>query len=84
MLVLSVLSNLPKGQVELKVGQGKQKTHLPTGQVDLDSFFLPWEGEQVWDILELFRARKYISNSHNSAILKMAAKSGHTPNVSAI
>ena len=42
MLVLSVLSNLPKGQVELKVGQGKQKTHLLTGQVDLDFFFLPW------------------------------------------
>ena len=32
MLVLSVLSNLPKGQVELRVGQVKQKTHLPTGQ----------------------------------------------------
>ena len=32
MLVLSVLSNLPKGQLELRVGQAKQKTHLPTGQ----------------------------------------------------
>ena len=31
-LVLSVLSNLPKGQVELRMGQGRQKTHLPTGQ----------------------------------------------------
>ena len=28
---------MPKGQVELKVGQGKQKTHLPTGQVLLDT-----------------------------------------------
>ena len=36
MLALSVLSNLPKGQVELKVGHGKEKTHLPTGQVDLN------------------------------------------------
>ena len=36
MLVLSVLSNLPKGQVELKVRQGKQKTRLPTGQVHLN------------------------------------------------
>ena len=41
LLVLSVLSNLPKGQVELRVGQEKQKTHLPsTGQVDLNFFFL--------------------------------------------
>ena len=39
MLVLSVLSNLPKGQVELKVGQGKQKTHLPIGQVHLNLSF---------------------------------------------
>ena len=38
-LVLSVLSNLPKGQVELKVGQGKQKIHLPTRQVHLFFFF---------------------------------------------
>ena len=38
MLVLSVLSNLPKRQVELKVEQGKHKTHLPTGQVDLNVF----------------------------------------------
>ena len=40
MLVLSVLSNLPKGQVELKFGQGKQKTHLPTGQVHFKFFSL--------------------------------------------
>ena len=26
---------MPKGQVELKAGQGKQKTHLSTGQEDL-------------------------------------------------
>ena len=29
--ILWVLSSLLKEQVELKVGQGKQKTHLPTG-----------------------------------------------------
>ena len=33
MLVLSVLSNLPKGQVELRVGQGRPKIHLPTAEV---------------------------------------------------
>ena len=40
-LVLSVISNLPKGQVELRVGQGKEKTHLSTGQVHLNLFLLP-------------------------------------------
>ena len=48
-LVLSVLSNLPKGQ---RVGQGKQKTHLTTKQVDLNFFFMPWQEQrhctQVW------------------------------------
>ena len=39
--ILSVLSSLPKGQVELKVGQGKQKTLLPTGQQHLNLFLLP-------------------------------------------
>ena len=38
---ISVLSNLPKGQVELKLGQGKQKTLLPTGQVHLKFFYCP-------------------------------------------
>ena len=52
MLVLSVLSNFPKGQVELKVGQGKQKTHFPTGQVDLNLFFLPWTQTKM--LLHLF------------------------------
>ena len=52
MLVLSVLSNLPKGQAELKVGQGKQKTNFPTGQVDLNLFFLPWTQTKM--MLHLF------------------------------
>ena len=43
MVALSVLSNFPKEQLELRVGQGKQKTHLPTGQVHLNFLFLPYE-----------------------------------------
>ena len=38
--VLSVLSNLPKGQLDLRVGQEKQKTPLHTGQVDQSRFFV--------------------------------------------
>ena len=38
---LLVLYNLPKGQVELRVGQGKKKTHLPIGQVHLNLFSCP-------------------------------------------
>ena len=41
MLVLSDLPNLPKGQVELRVGQEKQKKHLSTGQVHLNIFSWP-------------------------------------------
>ena len=37
--ILSVLSNLPKGQEELKVGQGKEKTLVPTGQMHLEQSF---------------------------------------------
>ena len=40
--ILSVLSSLPKGQAELKVGQGKEKTLLPTGRVHLNLFLLTY------------------------------------------
>ena len=39
MLALLVLAQ--RTSIELKVGQGKQKTHLPTGQVHLNLFLLP-------------------------------------------
>ena len=45
--ILSVLSSLSKGQVELQVGQRKEKTLLPTGQVHLNLLLLPCKAHRV-------------------------------------
>ena len=50
--ILSVLSSSPNGQVELKVGQGKEETLLPTGQVHLNRPFAT-TGHVKWSPLKL-------------------------------
>ena len=66
MLVLPILSNLRKGQVELKVGQGKQKTHLPTGQVHLNYFFFPClSTNTLIQVTLVLIVMKYLSGDYN-------------------